>query len=154
VIAAIAISSLGSERYFEDFAPGLWRVLSWLLRLSAFMALLVDRFPTDDDAGVAIDLRCTGRPTPGAALLRLLTSIPSGFVLFLLAFVGGLLWLVAAMIVLLGGQMAPSLLAYQRGVLRWQARLLAYHASLVTEYPPFAFDSDGGAAPVATARVL
>ena len=32
-----------------------------------------------------------------------------------------------------------ALYDFQRGVLRWQARLLAYHASLVDEYPPLAF---------------
>ena len=29
---------------------------------------------------------------------------------------------------------------FQCGVVRWQARLLVYHASLVDGYPPFAFD--------------
>jgi hypothetical protein len=27
-------------------------------------------------------------------------------------------------------------------VLRWETRLVAYHASLVDEYPPFAFDTE------------
>ena len=37
---------------------------------------------------------------------------------------------------------------YLRGVLRWQARLLAYMASLVDEYPPFALDMESeGTAP-------
>jgi hypothetical protein len=48
--------------------------------------------------------------------------------------------------------MLPSILSFQRGVLRWQARLVAYHASLVEEYPPFSFETgDGhGATPAAS----
>jgi hypothetical protein len=154
LIAAIAISTLGSDRYLEDFAPRLWSVLAWLLRLSAFMALLVDRFPTGDDDGIAIEIRYTGRPTPGTALLRLLVSIPSGIVLCLLGCISCVLWLVAAVIVLLGGPVPQSILGYQRGMLRWQARLVAYHASLVVEYPPFSFESDAGGGTIATARVV
>jgi hypothetical protein len=38
---------------------------------------------------------------------------------------------------------------FQRGVLRWEARLLGYHASLVDQYPPFALDT--GPEPASTA---
>jgi len=144
LIAAIAISSLGGESYVRDFAPRVWRVLAWLLQLSAYMVLLVDRFPTGDDGNVQINIRFTGRPTIGSALVRLLTSIPSGIVLGLLWFLSAFLWIVAAGLVLLGGPMPSSILAFQRGVLRWQARLVAYHASLVEEYPPFSFGTDDG----------
>jgi hypothetical protein len=144
VSAAIASSSLGSERFASDFAPRLWRVLRWLLQLSAFMMLLVDRFPTGDAGPVQVDVRCTGTPTAGSALLRLVTSIPSGLVLCVLWFVSAVLWLIAAGLVLLGGPMPAPILAFQRGVLRWQARLVAYHASLVEEYPPFSFETDDG----------
>ena len=44
--------------------------------------------------------------------------------------------------VLFTERIPPSILAFQRGVLRWNARLVAYHASLVEEYPPFALDTD------------
>ena len=144
VVAAIASSSIGNERFANEFAPRLWRVLRWLLQLSAYMLLLVDRFPTGDDTGVHIDLQPTGKPTAGSALVRLITSIPSGLVLIVLWCVSGFLWLIAAGLVLLGGPMASSILAFQRGVLRWQARLVAYHASLVDEYPPFSFDTEDG----------
>lgn len=143
LIAAVAISSLGAQ-YLPVFAPRVWRALGWLLQLSAFMMLLVDRFPTGDDGAVQVNVRFTGRPTIGAALVRLLTSVPSGAVLLVLMVVSGLLWLIAAGLVLLGGPMPASILAFQRGVLRWQARLLAYHASLVEEYPPFSFETGSG----------
>jgi len=141
LIAAIAISSVGAVRYHSEIATRVWRVLGWFLELWAYMALLVDRFPIER-GDVRIDIRFTGVPTIGSALSRLITSIPSGIVLSVLWFVSGVVWLVAAVIVLLGGAMPASILAYQRGVLRWQARLVAYHASLVEEYPPFSIDTD------------
>ena len=49
---------------------------------------------------------------------------------------------------LFGAAMPAWILAYQRGMLRWEARLAAYHACLVEEYPPFSFDT-GAATPPA-----
>lgn len=145
VIAAIAISSHGPERYIAETGPRMWRVLAWLVQLSAYMSLVVDRFPTGGPHPVHPEIRFTGTPTVGSALLRLLTSIPSGVVLMVLWFVSSVLWIVAALIVLFGGAMPESLIGFQRGVVRWQARLVAYHASLVDEYPPFTFDTGTGA---------
>jgi hypothetical protein len=150
VVAAIAISSRGSAHFKEEVAPPLWRVLRWLLAFSGYMALLVDRFPTDDDAGVRIAVRVEGTPTEGSALARLLLSLPSALVLAVLACIATVLWVVAAVLVLVGRAMPPWIAAYQRGVLRWTAHLVAYHASLVDTYPPFAFDTGdghGGAVP-------
>jgi len=154
VIAAVAISAK-RDAYLAAVAPPIWSVLDWLLRLSAYMLLLVDRFPTDGVPGVVLEIRYTGRPTAGSALARLITSVPSGAVLMLLWCVSGVLWVVAALAVLLGFSMPRSILAFQRGVLRWQARLVAYHASFVAEYPPWSFDtetaSDRPGQPLATA---
>jgi uncharacterized protein DUF4389 len=144
VIAAITLSAAGSERWTTEVAPRLWRVLAWLVQLSAFMVMLVDRFPTGEDFPIRVELRATGKPTVGSALARLITSIPSGFVLMILWWVSSVLWLVGAFFVLFGASIPESILAFQRGVLRWQARLVAYHASLVDEYPPFSFDTGHG----------
>jgi hypothetical protein len=144
LIAAIAISSMGTRGYVDDFAPRVWRVLAWLLQLSAYMTLLVDRFPTGEDSEVQPSIRVTGRPTVSSALLRLLTSIPSGLVLGILWSVSAILWFVALVFVVFGAAIPGSILGYQRGVLRWQARLVAYHASLVKEYPPFTLDTGDG----------
>ncbi|MFQ5473211.1 MAG: DUF4389 domain-containing protein, partial [Dehalococcoidia bacterium] len=41
---------------------------------------------------------------------------------------------------------------FNLGVMRWEARLLAYHSSLVDPYPPFSLDTGqegAGAAPTA-----
>jgi hypothetical protein len=56
--------------------------------------------------------------------------------------VSSVLWVVAALAVLFGLSMPRSILAFQRGVLRWQARLVAYHASFVVAYPPWSFDTE------------
>lgn len=151
VVAAIAISTRGGAGYLAQTGPAVWRVLVWLLQFSAYMALLVDRFPSRDDPAVRPTIRYDGAPSVGGALVRLLTSIPSGLVLCVLGFVGSVLWLIAAITVLVAATVPAPLLAYQRGVLRWQARLVAYHASLVADYPPFALDTgDGAALPRAT----
>lgn len=144
VLAAIVISSVGREQYGRDVGPRVWRVLVWLLQLSSFMMLLDDQFPTGGDHPARFEIRFTGTPTMTTALTRLVTSIPSGFVLCFLWFVSSILWLIAACAVLFGATMPSSILGFQRGVLRWQARLVAYHASLVEEYPPFSFDTEDG----------
>src|SRR6185436_9940460 len=141
LIAAVGISS-DRDAYLREVAPPIWSVLDWLLRLSAYMLLLVDRFPTDEARSVVTELRFTGQPTVGSALARLITSIPSGVVLMLLWCVSSVLWVVAALAVLFRLAMPRSILAFQCGVLRWQARLVAYHASFVAEYPPWSFDTE------------
>lgn len=141
LIAAVGISS-ERDAYLKEVAPPIWSVLAWMLQLSAYMLLLVDRFPTENARSVVTEIRYTGHPATGSALGRLITSIPSGMVLMLLWCVSGVLWVVAALAVLLGLPMPRSILAFQRGVLRWQARLVAYHASFVAEYPPWSFDTE------------
>jgi hypothetical protein len=42
---------------------------------------------------------------------------------------------------------ADGLYDFQRGVLRWEARLLAYHSSLIEQYPPFALDTGPESSP-------
>lgn len=140
VVAAIGVSTRGARPYLDELGPRLWRVLSWLLAFSAYMLLLTDRFPTGEPTGVAAEIQIDGQPTVSSALLRLLTSIPSGFVLGLLGIVSWVLVIAGAVMILIECRVPDGILAFQRGILRWQARLLAYHASLVEEYPPFSFE--------------
>jgi len=53
----------------------------------------------------------------------------------------GILWIIAAIMVLIQENYPDSIYNFQRGVMRWEARLLVYHASLVDQYPPFALDT-------------
>jgi hypothetical protein len=138
VIAAVLISSRGPGFYLQTSATKLWRALTWLLSFSAYMLLLTDDVPVDEQRLVRAELHTTGQPAIGSSLLRLVTSIPSAFVLCFVGFVSSLLCLVAVVTILVSRTVPPSILSFQAGYLRWQARLLAYHASLVEEYPPFA----------------
>ena len=141
VVAAIAITSVGGGSYVADRGPQLWRVLEWLLRCQAYMMLLIDRLPLTDESGVSIHIAYSGQPTIGSAMSRLVTSLPLVIVAFVLAIPSGLLWLVAAVCLVLGLDMPRWILAFQLGVLRWQAQLLAYQASLVEPYPQWSFDT-------------
>ncbi|CAN5860691.1 hypothetical protein BH11MYX2_BH11MYX2_41340 [soil metagenome] len=134
VVVAGAITT-GGVKYARDVAPQLWSVIAWIVRCEAYMMLLVDRLPMADEPGVQLAIRFTGTPTVASALVRLVTSLPSTCVLAVLFMFSVPMWVIAAVLVLVGGQVPAPILAYQRGVLRWQLRLLAYHASLVVEYP-------------------
>jgi hypothetical protein len=147
VIAAIIVSTRGARAYVDDIGPRLWRAIGWLLAFSAYMMLLVDRFPLGETPDVRIELRLTGQPTTGGALLRLILSIPSGLVLSVLGCVSFVVFVVGVVTILVQDTVPAGILTFQRGVLRWQARLLAYHASLVDEYPPFSFEDEAHGRP-------
>jgi len=151
IAAAISISAEGRDNYLKGFGNQLWRVLSWVIALSAYMTLVTDRFPTNADNGVRIDMKFTAQPTIGSSLAKLVTSIPSALALSVLSVISCILCLVALVVVVVGAAMPGWILAYQRAMLRWQARLVAYHASLVEEYPPFALETDDDHRPAATA---
>lgn len=149
VMAGGAVSSVGGASYLHDFAPRLWSVLTWIVRGEAYMMLLVDRFPTaDDEHEVVPAIVFTGAPTTGSALVRIVTALPNACVLAILMAVATPLVVVSVIVVLVGGEMPTAILSYQRGVLRWQLRLLAYLGSLVAEYPPWHLHGD---APLAQA---
>lgn len=144
--AAVAIATRGPERYLAEVAPPLAKVLRWVTAFYAYMLIVVDYLPLEaEPRSVRLSIAPTGQPTIASALLRWITSIPSAFVLGLLAFVGGILALLGALSVLGTHTQPAGMLRYQRAVLAWQARLLAYHASVVQEYPPFHLDLESGA---------
>jgi hypothetical protein len=141
-VAAIAIAQRGGAAYLGDLGPRVVRALRWVLALYAYLGLVTDRPPTSEaELGVELDVTPGGDPTTKRALLRLVTSIPAALVLALLGAVSALAWVVAAVFVLAVRTVPRALFDYQRGVLRWQARLLAYHASLVGR-SPLALDTE------------
>lgn len=139
-IAAIVVNARGPRHYLEQVGPSIQRLARWLLSFEAYMCFLTDRFPTGEEALVRYDVAPVGTPTPASALWRLVASLPEVLVLVALGWVGALVWLLSAVFVLVGAAIPPALLGFQRGLLRWQARLLAYHASLVDVAPPWALD--------------
>lgn len=145
LVAAVAISARGPERYLGEVGPPLGRVLGWAIAFFAYMMLVVDRFPTSlDDPAVRTTIHPTGQPTVGSALSRWLTTLPTALVFLLLGIFSGLLAFCGVAFILLTETMPEAVLRFQTGMVRWNARLLAYHASLVQEYPPFTLGEPTG----------
>ena len=97
---------------------------------------------SEPQTAVRFDIHPTGTPSVGQALLRIILAIPHLIVLALLGIVAGLLILIAAIMILVQESYPSSIYGFLRGYLRWHARVLAYLASLVDEYPPFALDTE------------
>jgi Domain of unknown function (DUF4389) len=141
VVAAVLVSQKGGQRYLDESGPTVTRVLNWILDLVAYLALLTDRLPGERGHPVRFEVERSGAPTTRSALLRILYAIPSVVVLAILAFVGAIVWLVAVVSVLVGESYPESLWRFLLGLVRWEAWLLAYLASLVDRYPPFTLET-------------
>ncbi len=139
--AAILIAGKGGDRYvIEDGA----RVTGWLafvVGVLAYLALLTDELPGGTRQAVRFEIVRTGSPTVGSALLRIVKAIPSALVLFLIGIASWIVWMIAAVSILVTEHYPESLWNFQRGVVRWEARLLAYLASLVESYPPYSLSA-------------
>jgi hypothetical protein len=141
VIAAILVSQNGGQRYLDEHGPTATRVLGWILAVVAYLALLTDRLPRRGEQPVRFHVEPSGSPTVGSALLRILYAIPSVIVLALLVCIGAIVWVLAAVLVLVDGRYPDSLWRFLLGIVRWEACLLAYLASLVDRYPPFTLET-------------
>lgn len=141
VLAAVLISQKDGQRYLAEEGPRVTGWLRWVVAAIAYLWMLTDRLPGSGEQPVRFEVRPSGTPTVGSALLRILTAIPSAFVLALLSFVSAIVWVIAAIWVLIAETYPDSLYGFQRGVVRWAARLLAYLACLVEPYPPFSLDT-------------
>jgi Domain of unknown function (DUF4389) len=142
ILAAIMISRKGGERFMAEDAPRVAGMLHWIVAFVAYFGFLTDRFPTERPETTArFDVVPSGLPTVGTAVVRILTSIPSAIVLAVLVLLAMIIWLITAIAVLVAKNYPAALYGYQRAVVRWGARLVAYHASIVDRYPPFAIDT-------------
>lgn len=142
VVAAILISQRGAEGYLAEANEKMTKWLRFLLAFYAYMTLLTDRLPNEEPKETLhFEVAASGSPTAGSTLLRIILAIPSAFVLGLLGIVAAILMLIAAVMILIQETYPAGIYDFLRGVMRWQARLFAYMASLVDEYPPFALDT-------------
>ncbi len=141
VLAAVLISQKDGQRYLQEDRERMTGVLRWIVAALAYMWILTDRLPGSDEQPVRFELEPSGNPTVGSALVRILTAIPSAFVLALLTFVSAIVWIIAAIWVLIAETYPEALYGFQRSIVRWTARLLAYLGSLVDPYPPFTLDT-------------
>jgi hypothetical protein len=137
-LVALQLSSKGAERYLAEDAPAIVRVLRWLAAAYAYLWLLTDAFPINEEGGaVALEIESGGSPTTDSALLRLIYSVPALLVLAVLSIAAGLLWLMGALAILVRRRMPHAIGSFLALTLRYQFRLAAYHLSLVERYPSF-----------------
>ncbi|HYM16312.1 MAG TPA: DUF4389 domain-containing protein [Dehalococcoidia bacterium] len=142
VAAAILIAQKGAQKYFEESEQNMTRWLRYLIGFYAYMGLLTDTLPNQDQTRtVRFGVTPTGTPSAGQVLLRIILAIPSAIVLGLLGIVAFVLSVIAAIMILVGETYPEGIFNFLRGWLRWEARIFAYLAGLVQEYPPFAFDT-------------
>lgn len=143
--AAIQISSQ-KEKYLQNETVKGW--LKSYVGLASYVYLLTDEFDGTKDPSFRFDVTPGGTPSLGGALLRYIFGIPHMIAIGILGWVASIIWFVGSVMILFNEDYAAGLYDIQRGIVRWIARYVAYHASLVQEYPPFAFDtgSEGAAA--------
>ena len=131
---------------FRQKYPRWWfdwnlNLLRFSNRVTAYLALLDDRYPsTDDEQSVHLefaypDAQQLNRWLP---LVKWLLAIPHYVVLFFLWIASAVAIIVAWFAILLTGRYPRSLFDFVVGVLRWSNRVTAYAFALVTDqYPPF-----------------
>jgi hypothetical protein len=139
--AAILISQKGGERYLAEDGERVTGWVAFIVGVLSYLALLTDELPGGGRLPVRLEIVRSGSPTVGTALLRIVKAIPSALVLALIGFAGWIVSLIAAISILLKEDYPEGLWNFQRGVVRWEARLLGYLACLVEPYPPFSFDT-------------
>ena len=120
IVAAILISQKGGQRYLEEEGSTVSRILGWLLELVAYLTLVADRPPSEGRPSVSFQVERSGSPTLGSALLRIVN-----------------VWLIAIVCVLISETYPEGMWRFLLGIVRWEACVLAYLASLVDRYPPF-----------------
>jgi hypothetical protein len=146
IVAAILIAQKSGQRYLDEDASRVTVALNWILDFVAYIALLTDELPGGGRHPVRFEVERSGRPTVGSALLRIVYAIPSVIVLAILTFVGSIVWVIAVVFVLVDERYPESMWRFLRGLVRWEACLVAYLASLVDRYPPLTLET-GSAGP-------
>ena len=142
VLAAIQISQKGKDTYFAEAEQGMASWLRWLAGLFSYQLVLTDKLPNEDMTSVMrFQVTPVGDSTAGHVLLRIILAIPHAFVLGLLGIVAGLLALVAAIMVLVQEKYPQGIFDFNRGYMRWNARMYGYLAGFSDQYPPFALDT-------------
>ena len=131
---------------FRQKYPQWWfdwnlNLLRFTNRVTAYLALLDDRYPsTDEEQAAHLDF-----PYPDAhqmnrwlPLVKWLLAVPHYIVLFFLAIGAVVVVIIAWFAILFTGRYPRSLFDFVVGVLRWGNRVTAYAFVLVTDhYPPF-----------------
>jgi hypothetical protein len=131
---------------FRQKYPRWWfdwnlNLLRFSNRVTAYMALLDDRYPsTDEEQAVHLDF-----PYPDAKqlnrwlpLVKWLLAIPHYIVLFFLDIAAFFVVIAAWFAILFTGRYPRGMFSFVEGVFRWHNRVVGYALTLVTDrYPPF-----------------
>ena len=142
VLAAILISQKGAERYHAEADQDIKKWLGYIVGAYAYLGLLTDKLPNEPvNQVLRFEVRPTGTPSVGQALLRIILGIPHAIVLAILGIVAAILIVVAAIMILIQESYPEGIYSFLRGYMRWYVRVLGYMASLVDEYPPFSLDT-------------
>lgn len=138
-LVALVVLQRGAEHYEGEVAPRIVRVLRWLAGAYAYLWMLTEVLPTADPGGpVDLEVELTTRmPTASSCLLRLLSSLPALLLGAILSLASAVLWVIAAIAILITEQMPGWIVDFLMLTLRYQSRLAAYHLSLVDRYPSF-----------------
>ena len=142
LFVATLLMILFRQRYPQwwfDFALQLNRFLA---RISAFAALLTDRYPsTVEEQSVHLDLNYPDARTDlnrWLPLVKWLLVIPHIIVLAFLGIGAVVVIIIAWFAILFTGRYPRPLFDYVVGVSRWALRVSAYSTLLITDqYPPF-----------------
>jgi hypothetical protein len=138
IFAAMSISKNGGIGLRRDDTRRFTAVIDWAVSFYAYFLFVIDTFPfRKEDRGAWLSVQVDGSPRVGSAVARLLTTLPHAIVLFVLGFASGIVSVVIAISVLTTGKCPDGLHTFQRDVVAYIGRVLAYHASLVDIYPPF-----------------
>jgi hypothetical protein len=134
-LVSLLVAQKGADACRTQYLPRVIRVLRWLAGAYGFMWMITDVPPTAARSPVDLQIEPSGQPTASSALLRLITSLPALLVFAVLSVVATLLWIVAALFVLVRERMPDGVARFIVATLRYQFRLVAYHLSLVDRYP-------------------
>ncbi len=136
VVVALIVSDEGAEYYMEQDAPRAVRILQWIAGAYAYLWLLTDEMPKAQPGGtVQLEIEPHAEPTVRSAFVRIVTSLPALIVLALLSVVAVAFWVFGAISILVMRRVPLGVSDFIAMKLQYQFRLLAYHLSLVDEYP-------------------
>jgi hypothetical protein len=140
IIAFFAI--LFTKKYPKGLHDIVANYLRWQSNVYAYLFMLRDEYPPFSwDAGkYPVTFETTYEPEMGrfAPIYKWILVIPNVLVLFLLAIVAIVVWLIAGFAILFTGKFPRGMFDFLVGVGRWSHRANMYAFLLMTDkYPPF-----------------
>jgi hypothetical protein len=138
IVAAVSIYRNGGIGLRAEETRSFISVIDWAVSFYAYFLFVIDRFPLARERDARLSVEAVGSPRGGAALARLVTTLPHAIVLSVLGVASVLVAVAMGISVLVTGKAPDALYGFQRDVVAWIGRVLAYHSSLVDTYPPFA----------------